>query len=93
MKIARVTPVFKPGDTSLMTNYQPIYVLPCFSKMIERIMNNRLNMLLKTIYYTIPNLGFQKGHSPELLILQVVLFEKMHKELINESNWFNANKK
>ena len=32
MKIARVTPVFKSDDTSLMTNYRPISVLPCFSK-------------------------------------------------------------
>ena len=38
MKIARVAPVFKSGDTSLMTNYRPISVLPCFSKMLERIM-------------------------------------------------------
>ena len=42
MKIARVAPVFKSGDTSLMTNYRPISVLPCFSKMLERIMYNRL---------------------------------------------------
>ena len=38
MKIVRVTPVFKSGDTSLTTNYRPIYVLPCFSKMLEKIM-------------------------------------------------------
>ena len=42
MKIARVTLVFKSGDTSLMTNYKPISVLPCFSKMLERIMYNGL---------------------------------------------------
>ena len=39
MKIARVTPVFKSGDT-LMTNFRPISVLPCFSKMLERITYN-----------------------------------------------------
>ena len=42
MKIARVTPVFKSGDNSLMINYRPISTLPCFSKMLERIMYNRL---------------------------------------------------
>ena len=42
MKIARVTPVFTSGDTSIMTNYRAISVLPCFSKMLERIMFNRL---------------------------------------------------
>ena len=35
MKIVRVTPVFKSGDTSLTTNYRPISVLPCFSKMLK----------------------------------------------------------
>ena len=30
MKIARVTTVFKSGNTSLMTDYRPISVLPCF---------------------------------------------------------------
>ena len=37
MKIARIRPVFKSGNTSLMTNYLPISVLPCFSKMLEKI--------------------------------------------------------
>ena len=30
MKIVQVTPVFKSGDTSLMTNYRPISAFPCF---------------------------------------------------------------
>ena len=42
MKIAQVTSVFKSCDTSLRTNYPPISVLPCFSKMLEKIMYNRL---------------------------------------------------
>ena len=41
LKIARVTPIFKLDDTSLMTNYRSISVPPCFSKMLERIMYNR----------------------------------------------------
>ena len=42
IKIARITQVFKSGGTSLMTNFRPISVLPCFAKMLERIMYNRL---------------------------------------------------
>ena len=42
MKNARVASVSKSGDTSLMTSYRPISVLPCFSKLLERIMYNRL---------------------------------------------------
>ena len=38
MKIAKVTPIFKSGDKENVTNYRPISVLPCFSKILERIM-------------------------------------------------------
>ena len=73
MKIARVTPVFKSGDTSLMTNYRPISVLPCFSKMLERIMYNRLyKYLIENNLFYCKQFGFQKGHSPEHAILQLV---------------------
>ncbi|XP_065662813.1 uncharacterized protein LOC136085434 [Hydra vulgaris] len=42
LKIARITPVFKTGDDSIISNYRPISILPCFSKLLERIMYNRL---------------------------------------------------
>ena len=42
MKIVIVSPVFKTGDTADISNYRPISVLPCFSKILERVMHNRL---------------------------------------------------
>ena len=42
LKITRVSSVYKAGDSSDLTNYRPISVLPCFSKILERIMHNRL---------------------------------------------------
>ena len=42
LKIARVTPIYKTGDENDCGNYRPISVLPCFSKMRERIMYKRL---------------------------------------------------
>ena len=41
LKIAKVTPLFKKGDNASMDNYRPISVLPCFSKILERIIFNR----------------------------------------------------
>ena len=35
MKIAKVTPVFKGNDSADLSNYHPISVLPCFSKILE----------------------------------------------------------
>ena len=61
MKFAGITPVFNSGGTSLITNYGPISVLPCFSKMLERIMYNRLHKYLteNSLLYC-KQFGFQK---------------------------------
>ena len=42
LKIARVTPVFKGGDEKNLGNYRPVSALPCFSRILERTMYNRL---------------------------------------------------
>ena len=53
MKFARVSPVFKKGEGFCFTNYRPISVLPCFSKLLERIMYNRLykHLLQNNLFY------------------------------------------
>ena len=45
--MARVTPLFKKGSDSELGIYRPISVLPCFSKVLEKIMYNRLYKHLK----------------------------------------------
>ena len=42
LKVANVTPVYKKNDETNLGNYKPISVLPCFSKILERIIYNRL---------------------------------------------------
>ena len=42
MKIVRVSPILKKDEEFLFTNYRPISVLPCFSKVLEKLMCNRL---------------------------------------------------
>ena len=40
LKLARVVPIFKSGDPSLLTNYRPISVLSFFSKIFEKVVYN-----------------------------------------------------
>ena len=42
LKIAKVSPIYKKDEKFLLTNYRAILVLPCFSKLLEYIMYNRL---------------------------------------------------
>ena len=42
LKLAKVTSVFKAGNNTELHNYRPISVLPCFSKILEHVMYNRL---------------------------------------------------
>ena len=72
LEIAQVTSIFKADDVNKLGNYRPISVLLCFSKLLERILYNRL------FKYLIPNeilykkqFGFQEGHSTKHAIIQL----------------------
>ena len=41
-KIARVTPLLRNDNKMYVNNYRPISVLPLFSKILERLMYNRI---------------------------------------------------
>ena len=73
LKIAKVTPVFTSGDSSSLSNCRPISVLPCFSKMLERIMCRRHYRYFQEnkIVYS-KQFGFQTGHSTYHEIIQSV---------------------
>nr|XP_047132472.1 uncharacterized protein LOC124811199 [Hydra vulgaris] len=73
LKIAKITPIFKEGDRAIISNYRPISILPIFSKILERIMYNRVydyfqcNNLLYSNQF-----GFKKHNSTEHAIIQFV---------------------
>ena len=73
LKIAKVAPVYKAGDSSDLGNYRPISVLPCFSKILECIMYKRLYKYLqenKILYCK--QFGFQAGHATDHAIIQLI---------------------
>ena len=73
MKIAKVTPVFKGGNSAGLSNYRPISVLPCVSKILERLMYNRLYKHLSSSKILYPKqFGFQKSHSTDHALFQLI---------------------
>ena len=72
LKIAKVIPAFKTGDKSELSNYRPISILPCFSKILERIMYNRLiNYLSENNLLFQKQFGFQASKSTDHAILEL----------------------
>ena len=62
MKIARVSPAFKSGDSDILDNYRPISSLSVFSKVFERLTLNRiLSFLSINKILTQCQFGFRKG--------------------------------
>ena len=73
LKTSLITPVYKSEDKCLFSNYRPVAVLPCFSKILEKIMYNRLISFIQKhdILYS-KQFGFRKNHSTETAIIELV---------------------
>ena len=73
LKIAKVTLTCKVGDNSHISNYRPISVLPCFSKILERLVYNRLYKYLKEKnILNEKQFSFPGGYSTSDTIVQLV---------------------
>ena len=85
LKIAKVTPIHKKGDSKLITNYRPISVLPVISTIFETVICDQLDR-----YFVSDNLlcpqqyGFTKNSSTELAALEVIdrLLNQLNKQKI-----------
>ena len=63
-KIANVTPLKKGGDKTNVSNLRPVSILPLPSKIIERILHDRIMFHLERNNLLEPNQGgFRKNHS------------------------------
>ena len=72
MEQARVTPVHKGGDKTIMNNYRPISTLPVLSKVIERVVHNQLSYHLETNASLPPQQsGFRHVFSTMSLLLNI----------------------
>ncbi len=64
LKIAKVVPIYKAGDRLSPDNYRPISLLPNFSKILEKVVSNRLIGFLDDHNILSNNqFGFRKNHS------------------------------
>lgn len=84
LKIAKIIPLFKSGDSQCFSNYRPISMLPFFSKILEKLMHKRLTEFIdkqKIIYKH--QFGFRNNHSTSMAVSTLV--EKI-------SNAFDENK-
>ena len=73
MKLAKVVPIFKNnGKNDIMKNYRPVSLLPVLSKVLERIVYNRLfGFLVKHKILNTAQYGFQINLSTEMAILEL----------------------
>ena len=63
-KCAKVTPLYKGGDRHTVGHYRPVSLLPLPSKIIEKIVHNRLSVFFYDNNVLDPKQGgFRKGHS------------------------------
>ena len=73
LKIAKVVPLYKKDDKTLITNYRPVSIPPTISKVIEKIMFRQIYE-----YFTINNLfyksqyGFRQKHSTEFAAYELL---------------------
>ena len=85
LKIAKVIPIHKSGDSTDVTNYRPISLLSAFSKVVEKLMHSHVydflenNRPLNDLKF-----GFRKNRSCEhaLLVAQNEILSALNKKQI-----------
>ena len=73
MKIAKIVPIHKSGNTKILNNHRPISILPAFSKLLEKLVCNRLVQFIENknpLYQH--QYGFREKHSTIHPVLQLL---------------------
>ena len=71
-KLARVIPIYKKGNKSILSNYHPISLISVFGKIMEKLIYNRLiDFLNKNNVFYSSQFGFRANYSTTHAILQI----------------------
>ena len=64
LKVGKISPIYKKDKEELLENYRPVYTLPIFGKIFEKIIFSRLYSFLSSQNLMYENqYGFRKSHS------------------------------
>ena len=73
LKLAKVVPIFKTGESRKITNYRPISVLSFFSKVFEKVMYNHISDFIESVNVLYKyQFGFSQRHSTQQAIITLV---------------------
>ena len=73
LKTAKVIPIYKKNDKTLLKNYRPISILPVVSKIIEHAMHNQMmDYLTSNKLFSSQQYGFRPNRSTELAALELM---------------------
>ena len=78
LKIAKIIPLYKKNDDDKMSNYRPISLLPVFSKIFEKVVQNQLYNYLSTNNLLFESQhGFRENYSTETATIELVDYLKL----------------
>ena len=73
LKTAKVIPAFKFGEFQKLTNYRPIFLLSCFSKIREKLVHSRKVDFINSHHILTPTqYGLRSNHSTIHAILDII---------------------
>ena len=76
LKVAKVIARFKSQNSMMFDNYHPVSILPVFSKILEKLMYNRiLSFINKHKLLFEHNFGFREKHGTDIAL--IVLLDKI----------------
>jgi hypothetical protein len=79
LKYSVIKPIHKKGDKSSLANYRPISLLTSFSKIVERVIYNRLiNHLMKHAMLSSNQYVFQENLSTDNAIYTLLNATLLH---------------